>query len=84
MWCSCSLRLPKLRNVKRSAKRAGQGFEFRPVHSEGLTIEPRAMGEKFNYLGWVFRATGMCAPQETGKGHSKPLAVPSAADKSAA
>jgi hypothetical protein len=60
------------------------GFDFRPVHFEGLTIEPRVMGEKFKYLGWVFRAIGMRAPHETGKGHSKSSPTPSAADKSAA
>ena len=27
------------------------GFDFRPVYFEGLTIEPRVMGEKFKYLG---------------------------------
>ena len=61
------------------------GFDFRPVHFEGLTIEPRVMGEKFKYLGWVFRATGMRAPTGAAKSYSKPLpAAPSVTDKSAA
>lgn len=61
------------------------GFDFRPVHFEGLTIEPRVMGEKFKYLGWVFRATGMRAPNgAAAKGYSKPPPAPSVADKSAA
>lgn len=60
------------------------GFDFRPVYFEGLTIEPRVMGEKFKYLGWVIRATGMRAPSGAVEGQSKPsLAVP-VADKSAA
>jgi hypothetical protein len=60
------------------------GFDFRPVHFEGLTIEPRVMGEKFKYLGWVFRATGMCSPNGSTKGFSKPLPAPPVVDKSAA
>lgn len=60
------------------------GFDFRPVYFEGLTIEPRVMGEKFKCLGWVIRATGMRAPSGAVEGQSKPsLAVP-VADKSAA
>ena len=38
------------------------GFDFRPVVFDGLTGEPRVMGEKFKYQGWVFRAIGMRAP----------------------
>lgn len=38
------------------------GLDMRPVCFEELTIEPRVMGEKFRYQGWVFRATGMRAP----------------------
>lgn len=60
------------------------GFDFRPVYFEGLTAEPRVMGEKFKYQGWVFRATGMRAPSASVKPHSKPSSVASAADKSAA
>jgi hypothetical protein len=60
------------------------GFDFRPVHFEGLTIEPRVMGEKFKYLGWVFRATGMRAPNRAAKSYSKPPPAPSVAEKSAA
>lgn len=60
------------------------GFDFRPVYFEGLTIEPRVMGETFKYQGWVYRATGMRAPNATAKPQGKPpMAVP-AADKSAA
>ena len=61
------------------------GFDFRPVYFEGLSVEPRVMGEKFKYQGWVFRATGMRNPSATAKPQSKPSATPSAAaDKSAA
>ena len=60
------------------------GFDFRPVYFEGLIIEARVMGEKFKYLGWVYRATGMRAPNTTAKPHSKPSSTTSAADKSAA
>jgi hypothetical protein len=60
------------------------GFDFRPVHFEGLTVEPRVMGEKFKYQGWVFRATGMRAPNAPAKPHSKPSVVAPSADKSAA
>ncbi|MFE0027695.1 hypothetical protein [Amycolatopsis sp. NPDC059021] len=41
---------------------AMQGFDFRPVVFEGLMVEPRVMGEKFKYQGWVLRATGMREP----------------------
>jgi hypothetical protein len=60
------------------------GFDFRLVYFDGLTIEPRVMGEKFKYLGWVFRVTGMRAPSGAVKGHSKPPLSPPVADKSAA
>ncbi|MCA1676265.1 MAG: hypothetical protein LC799_30180 [Actinobacteria bacterium] len=61
------------------------GFDFRPVYFEGLSVEPRVMGEKFKYQGWLFRATGMRNPSATAKPQSKPSAAPSAAtDKSAA
>ena len=42
------------------------GLDLRPVVFEGLTGEPRVMGERFKYLGWVFRATGMEAPAGAG------------------
>lgn len=58
------------------------GFDFRPVHFDGLTIEPRVMGEKFKYLGWVLRATDMRAPGGVVKPTGK--TSPGAADKSAA
>ncbi|MBB4687403.1 hypothetical protein [Amycolatopsis jiangsuensis] len=45
-----------------------QGFDFRPVLFEGLTVEPRVMGEKFKYQGWALRATGMREP----KGATRP------------
>jgi hypothetical protein len=60
------------------------GFDFRPVYFEGLTIEPRVMGEKFKYLGWVFRAVGMRAPNGAAKGHGKPVPAAPVTDKSAA
>jgi hypothetical protein len=41
---------------------AMQGFDFRPVVFEGLMVEPRVMGEKFKYQGWVLRAIGMREP----------------------
>lgn len=48
------------------------GFDFRPVVFDGLTAEPRVMGEKFKYLGWVLRATGMQEPKAANP--SKPSA----------
>lgn len=60
------------------------GFDFRPVYFEGLSVEPRVMGEKFKYQGWVFRATGMRSPNAQPKPQSKPSVAPPAADKSAA
>lgn len=42
---------------------AMQGFDFRPVVFDGLTVEPRVMGEKFKYQGWGLRATGMREPK---------------------
>ncbi|AIJ26855.1 MULTISPECIES: hypothetical protein [Amycolatopsis methanolica group] len=47
-----------------------QGFDFRPVLFEGLTVEPRVMGEKFKYQGWALRATGMREPK--GATNSRP------------
>jgi len=41
---------------------AVSGFDLRPVFFEGLTVEPRVMGEKFKYQGWVLRATAMRPP----------------------
>lgn len=49
---------------------AMEGFDFRPVRFDGLTAEPRVMGEKFRYQGWVFRATAMQEPK-SGGGTSK-------------
>lgn len=50
------------------------GVEVRPIAFEGLTVEPRVMGDKFKYQGFTIRATGIAAPQtgaapkrETGK-----------------
>lgn len=43
------------------------GFDFRPAHFEGLTVEPRVMGEKFKYQGWVFRATGDARTERAGQ-----------------
>lgn len=45
---------------------AMQGFDFRPVVFDGLTVEPRVMGEKFKYQGWAMRATGMREPKAAG------------------
>jgi hypothetical protein len=41
---------------------AMQGFDFRPVVFDGLTVEPRVMGEKFKYQGWALRAAAMREP----------------------
>ncbi|MEV6711895.1 hypothetical protein AB0M48_07575 [Lentzea sp. NPDC051208] len=39
------------------------GVEVRPVAFEGLTVEPRVMGDRFKYQGFTIRATGISAPQ---------------------
>lgn len=39
------------------------GVEVRPILFEGLTVEPRVMGDKFKYQGFTIRATGIAAPQ---------------------
>ncbi|CAM3926522.1 hypothetical protein KIPE111705_31855 [Kibdelosporangium persicum] len=44
------------------------GFDLRPVVFEGLMVEPRVMGEKFKYQGWVLRATGMRDPKKSSSG----------------
>jgi hypothetical protein len=38
------------------------GVEVRPVVFDGLTVEPRVMGDKFRYQGFTIRATGIVAP----------------------
>ena len=38
------------------------GVEVRPVVFEGLTVEPRVMGDKFRYQGFTVRAAGIAAP----------------------
>ncbi len=38
------------------------GMEVRPVAFEGLTVEPRVMGEKFKYQGFTIRAAGIASP----------------------
>ncbi|GAA0254732.1 hypothetical protein GCM10010492_64420 [Saccharothrix mutabilis subsp. mutabilis] len=42
------------------------GVEVRPVSFEGLTVEPRVMGDKFRYQGFTIRATGIASPQVGG------------------
>lgn len=39
------------------------GVEVRPVAFEGLTVEPRVMGDRFRYQGFTIRATGIASPQ---------------------
>ncbi|GGP39351.1 hypothetical protein [Saccharothrix coeruleofusca] len=39
------------------------GVEVRPVAFEGLTVEPRVMGDRYKYLGFTIRATGVVSPQ---------------------
>jgi len=39
------------------------GVEVRPVAFEGLTVEPRVMGDRFKYQGFTIRATGIASPQ---------------------
>lgn len=67
---------------------AMEGFDFRPVAFDGLTAEPRVMGEKFRYQGWVFRATAMREPKSGGSSsktaQSKPAGGPSTPDQKAA
>ncbi|MET9631325.1 hypothetical protein ABZX92_28065 [Lentzea sp. NPDC006480] len=39
------------------------GVEVRPVAFEGLTVEPRVMGDRFKYQGFTIRATGIASLQ---------------------
>ncbi|MDX8143941.1 hypothetical protein SK854_17615 [Lentzea sp. BCCO 10_0061] len=39
------------------------GVEVRPVAFEGLTVEPRVMGDRFKYQGFIIRATGIASLQ---------------------
>ncbi|MEU4800731.1 hypothetical protein [Actinosynnema sp. NPDC023587] len=39
------------------------GVEVRPVAFEGLTVEPRVMGDRYKYQGFTIRATGIASPQ---------------------
>lgn len=38
------------------------GVEVRPVAFEGLSVEPRVMGDRFEYQGFTIRAMGIAAP----------------------
>ncbi|ASO17956.1 hypothetical protein FHR81_005445 [Actinoalloteichus hoggarensis] len=57
---------------------AMEGFDFRPVVFEGLTVEPRVQGEKFKYQGWVLRARAMRQPGVAG-GSKSPGSKPGGA-----
>ncbi|GAA0607835.1 hypothetical protein GCM10010174_26310 [Kutzneria viridogrisea] len=46
------------------------GVEVRPVIFEGLTVEPRVMGDKFRYQGFTIRATGIVGVAKSGPGKS--------------
>ncbi|TWP51558.1 hypothetical protein FKR81_15300 [Lentzea tibetensis] len=39
------------------------GVEVRPVAFEGLTVEPRVMGDRFKYQGFIVRAMAISSPQ---------------------
>ncbi|WP_367133550.1 hypothetical protein [Saccharothrix sp. HUAS TT1] len=39
------------------------GVEVWPVAFEGLTVEPRVMGDRYKYQGFAIRATGLVSPQ---------------------
>ncbi|GAA2680770.1 MULTISPECIES: hypothetical protein [Actinosynnema] len=39
------------------------GVEVRPVAFDGLTVEPRVMGDRYKYQGFTVRATGLLSPQ---------------------
>ena len=39
------------------------GVEVRPVAFEGLTVEPRVMGDRFKYQGFTIQATGIASLQ---------------------
>ncbi|MEU5695179.1 hypothetical protein [Actinosynnema sp. NPDC020468] len=39
------------------------GVEVRPVAFEGLTVEPRVMGDRYKYQGFTIRATGFASSQ---------------------
>ncbi|MEU4740093.1 hypothetical protein AB0G02_06440 [Actinosynnema sp. NPDC023658] len=39
------------------------GVEVRPVAFEGLTVEPRVMGDRYKYQGFTIRATAIASPQ---------------------
>jgi len=47
------------------------GVEVRPVVFDGLTVEPRVMGDKFRYQGFTIRAAGIVAPA-SGAAPKKP------------
>ncbi len=55
--------LADVQPVPPSAVSVMPGVEVRPVAFEGLTVEPRVMGDRYKYLGFTIRATGIVAPQ---------------------
>ncbi|WP_033435134.1 hypothetical protein [Saccharothrix syringae] len=58
------------------------GVEVRPVGFEGLTVEPRVMGDRYKYLGFVIRAAGFVSPQAGAapkRAGEKPQGEPKAA-----
>lgn len=61
-----------------------QGFDFRPVFFEGLTVEPRVMGEKFKYQGWALRATAMREPKGATTNRTAPNKNSGASEQKAA
>jgi hypothetical protein len=56
--------------------------EVRPVSFEGLTVEPRVMGDRFKYQGFVIRATGFATPQ-SGAGSKRSGEKPQSEQKAA-
>jgi hypothetical protein len=46
-----------------SAPELAPGTGLRMIELEGLTVEPKVMGQgEFKYLGYTFRAEGYCEP----------------------
>ncbi|GAA3880260.1 hypothetical protein GCM10022243_51070 [Saccharothrix violaceirubra] len=38
------------------------GIEVRPIAFDGLTVEPRVMGDRYKYQGFAIRATALVSP----------------------
>ncbi|GAA3460354.1 hypothetical protein ACFFSW_19435 [Saccharothrix longispora] len=58
--------LADVQPVPPSAVAVMPGVEVRPVAFDGLTVEPRVMGDRYKYQGFVIRAAGIVSPQVGG------------------